>query len=118
METSRRDLVRARAAEVARGRHAERAQRAAVRDLGYVDRQTVVRVAAVQAEGIAQAEKVRELDYLAEVAMLGQALVVRYRDVVAGADPLLQDELRFITDMARLGKGEIIADTIAALRRI
>jgi hypothetical protein len=40
-----------------------------------------------------------------------------FRDVLAHGDPFAADELKFFTDMARLGKGEIIADTIDSFCR-
>src|SRR5581483_6450381 len=84
------------------------------RDLARVGAETVVRVAQTQSTGIVQTEKVHEIDNLAREAMTGQALLARQREVLAGADPLLADELRFFSDMARLGKGEVIADTVTA----
>jgi hypothetical protein len=66
----------------------------------------------VQAEALVQGTKLHEIDHLTREAMTGQALVSKWRDTLSGADPLLADELRFFTDVARLGKGEVIADTI------
>jgi hypothetical protein len=87
------------------------------RELDRVGAETVVRVAQTQATGVVQSEKVRELDALAREAMTGQALLARQREVLAGADPLLYDELRFFSDLARVGKGEVIADTVQAYCR-
>lgn len=36
-----------------------------------------------------------------------------WADTLSGPDPLLADELKFFTDIARMGKGEILADTIS-----
>jgi len=87
------------------------------RDIARVGAETVVRVAQTQSTGIVQTEKVHELDNLAREAMTGQALLARHREALAGADPMLADELRFFSDMARLGKGEVLADTVTAFCR-
>ncbi len=75
-------------------------------------RRTLVRLADVQGEGTVQAEKLHEIDHLAREAMTGQALLHGWASTLAHGDPFVADELRFFTDMARLGKGEVIADTI------
>lgn len=71
-----------------------------------------LRVAGVQAEGFVQTEKLHEIDHLTREAMNGHALLKRWGDTLAGGDLFLADELKFFTDMARLGKGEVLADTI------
>jgi hypothetical protein len=80
--------------------------------LATVQHRTIVRTAVVQGEGTVQGTKLHEVDHLSRQAMTGQAMLARWRDVLAAGDPFLSDELRFFTDVARLGKGEIIADTI------
>lgn len=87
------------------------------RALDRIQAQTVLRVATVQAEGLVQTEKAREIDHLTRDAMSGQALLAKWRDTLANGDPFVADELRFFTDMARLGKGEIIANTIESYCR-
>ena len=82
------------------------------RALDRIQSHTIVRMAGVQAEGLVQGEKLREVDHLTRQAMSGHALLSKWRDTLAAGDPFLGDELRFFTDMARMGKGEIIADTI------
>ena len=89
-----------------------RLPRQTVRALANIEHRTLVRMAAVQSEGIVQAEKLHEIDHLARVAMGGQAMLANWRSTLAQGDPFVADELRFFSDMARLGKGEIIADTI------
>jgi hypothetical protein len=85
--------------------------------LDRVERQTVLRTAVVQGEAIVASEKLKELDRLTETAMVGQAMLAKWRETLAGPDPMLQDELRFFSDVARLGKGEILVDTLSAFRR-
>ncbi len=80
--------------------------------LTALEERTLVRAAGVQAEGYVQIEKTKEIDRLAREAISGQAMLRRWADTLAAGDPFLADEMKFFTDMARLGKGEIIADTI------
>ena len=86
--------------------------RAVARSLDRLEGRTLFRMAVVQAEGMVQGEKLREIDHLTREGMTGQAMLRKWADTLAGADPMLHDELRFFSDMARIGKGEIIADTI------
>lgn len=82
------------------------------RALAAVQHSTILRMAGVQAEGLVQNEKLHEIDHLTRTAMTGQAMLRKWADTLAGGDPFLADELRFFTDVARIGKGEVIADTI------
>jgi hypothetical protein len=86
--------------------------RQTTRALSRVEHTTLVRLATVQSEGIVQAEKVHEIDHLTRVAMTGQAMLAKWKDTLAAGDPFIADELKFFSDMARMGKGEVIADTI------
>lgn len=83
------------------------------RALESVQRNTLVRLASVQGHALVQVEKVHEVDRLAHEAMNGQALLSHAASTLAHGDPFLADELRYFSDLARLGKGEIIADTIS-----
>ncbi len=83
------------------------------RALNSLEEQTLVRSAGVQATSIVQTVKLHEIDFLAREAMSGHAMLRHWADTLAGPDPLLADELRFFTDVARMGKGEILADTIS-----
>ncbi len=91
--------------------------RRAERALAATHEQSLIRLARVACEELVSSEKLRAVDHLAETAMIGQAMLAKWRETLAGPDPMLADELRFFTDVARLGKGEIIVDTIAAFRR-
>lgn len=90
------------------------AMRATARGIALVQHRTTVRAAQVQGEGIVQGLKLREIDHLTRQAMSGQALLRNWADTLGRNDPFLADELRFFTDLARLGKGEVIADTIGS----
>lgn len=87
------------------------------RSLTRLGEQTLLRVGQVHADGLIVAELCREIDRLTQVAMSGHTMLCKWRDVQAGSDPLLADELRFFTDVSRLGKGELIANTIASFQR-
>lgn len=82
-----------------------------------VDHRSLVRMAQVQGEGLVQMTKLHEVDALTREAVTGQAMLARWRDTLAAGDAFLADELRFFTDVARIGKGEIIADTIDSFCR-
>lgn len=87
------------------------------RALAAEEHRTVVRVAGVQAEAIVQTEKLHEIDHLTREAMTGQALLCKWRDTLAAGDPFVADDLRFLSDIAKLGKGEIIVNTISVYCR-
>jgi hypothetical protein len=72
----------------------------------------LVRIASVEAEAVVATVKTQEVDRVTREGLSGQAMLRRYSDVLAQNDPFLADELKFFTDMARLGKGEIIADLV------
>lgn len=87
------------------------------RQVARVEERTLLRLAAVQGEGLVQAEKLREVDHLTREAITGHAMLRQWADTLAAGDPFLADELKFFTDTARIGKGEIIADTIDSFCR-
>ena len=111
------DLIPTRRAGAQTARGASRVARSTNRGLARLEDRTLLRIAGVQAEGMVQAEKCRELDSLTREAMTGHAMLRRWSDTLAASDPFLADELKFFTDMSRLGKGEIIADTIDSFCR-
>ena len=83
------------------------------RALSEIQRNTLVRVASVQGSAIVQVEKAHEIDNLTREAMSGQALLSRWAATLAQGDAFLADDLRFFTELAKIGKGEIIADTVS-----
>ena len=83
------------------------------RELAQIERSTIVRSAHVQGQAIVQAEKIHEIDRLTREAMSGQAMLSRWAVTLAQGDPFIADDLRFFSDIAKLGKGEIIADTVS-----
>jgi hypothetical protein len=95
-------------ATLAERRQAGRTTRA----LAVVEHTTLVRLARVQAESIVQTEKLCEIDHLSREAMTGHALLHRWATTLASGDPFIVEDLKFFLDTAKLGKGEVIADTI------
>jgi len=81
--------------------------------LSNLGRHTIVRLASVEAHGMVQTEKVHEVDRLTREAISGQAMLGQWASTLAKGDPFMADELKFFSDLARIGKGEIIADTIS-----
>lgn len=94
-----------------------RQDRLTSRALANLERQTIVRVAGVQADGLVQSEKLREIDHLAREAMTGQAVLRHVANTLASGDPFLADELKLFGDLARAAKAEIISDTISTFTR-
>jgi hypothetical protein len=87
--------------------------RRANRALQNVQRHTLVRLASVQGHAMVQTEKLHEIDRLTREAVSGQALLSHWAATLAKGDAFLADELKFFTDLARIGKGEIVADTVS-----
>ena len=97
---------------------AARQERRTARDVALVESRTIVRFAQVRGEAMVQVEKMREIDRLAREAMSGQVMLTAWANHLAGENPITAEELRFFTDMARLGKGELMRDTLDSFRRI
>jgi hypothetical protein len=92
-------------------------QRRTVRALADIEHRTIVRAAAVQGEEVVQAEKLDSIDHLTREAMSGHAMLRNWGGTLSQGDPFITDELKFFIDTARLGKGEVIADTISTYCR-
>ena len=80
--------------------------------LSSMERRTRYRLAAVQAESFVQQAKINEVQHVVREAMNGQALLHGWANTLAAGDPLLGEEMRYFTELSRLGAGEIIADTV------
>jgi hypothetical protein len=39
-------------------------------------------------------------------------MLLKWGETLAGSDPFAADAMRFFTDIAKIGSGEIVADTI------
>lgn len=89
------------------------ADRRTSRALANVQRNTIVRMASVQGHAMVQVEKTHEIDRLTREAMGGQAMLTQWAATLAQGDAFLADDLKFFLDLAKMGKGEIIADTIS-----
>lgn len=107
------DIVRTTNPLAARASSGPGLPRRTSRELAALEHRTTMRIATVLSEAIVQTEKLHEIDRLSREAMGGQAMLRHWGDTLAAGDPMLADELKFFTDLARMGKGEIIADTIS-----
>jgi hypothetical protein len=83
------------------------------RAIARVEERTLIRLANVQGHALVQNEKLHEIDRLTREAVSGQALLSHWAATLAKGDAFLADELKFFTDLARIGKGEIVADTVS-----
>jgi len=103
--------------DLARNANPSQLSRSGQKALLQIEARTLARLADVQGESLVQGEKLHEVDHLAREAMTGQAMLRHWADTLAHGDPLLADELQFFSDLARMGKGSIIADTLDAYSR-
>jgi hypothetical protein len=83
------------------------------RAIARVEERTLIRLANVQGHALVQNEKLHEIDRLTREAVSGQAMLSHWAATLAKGDAFLTDELKFFTDLARIGKGEIVADTVS-----
>lgn len=83
------------------------------RALTAIQRNTLVRLASVQGHALVQVEKIHEIDRLAREAMGGQAMLSHWAATLAQGDAFVADDLKLFIDIAKMGKAEIIADTIS-----
>lgn len=101
------------AATPAAWRPARFSERQTARQLAEMEQAAVVAMASVQANGVVQAEKIEEIDRLTRTAIVGQTMLSQWAATVAQGDPFMADDLKFFLDVAKIGKGELIADTVA-----
>lgn len=82
------------------------------RALVAIDHRTITRAARVHQEEIVQNEKLKAIDHLGREAMTGQAMLNSFKNMLAGGDMFVAADLQYFADMAKIGKGEVMADTI------
>lgn len=87
------------------------------RQLAALRQQTVMRVAGVQSDGIVTKEKMTELDHLAREAMTGQAMLTSWAGALAADNAVLYEQLQFFVGVARMGKGQVMADLVESYCR-
>jgi hypothetical protein len=85
--------------------------------LGRLSDNTLVRMATVQAEEFVQVEKLKCIDNLARDAASGQAMLLQWTGLLSQGDPIVAAELHCFVDIARLGKMEIMADSVDSFCR-
>jgi hypothetical protein len=88
------------------------------RGLERVEGGTLLRVAQVRGDSMVAEEKLQETDRLVWQAMTGHAYLDGWANHLAGENPVLMDELRFIKDTGRLAKAGIIADAVDGFRKV
>lgn len=82
------------------------------RQIARQENQGLARAHQAHVDGSVAAVKLTEIDRLARVAMSGQLMLNRWALTLAEGDPMAVDDLRFFSDIAKMGKGELIANTI------
>jgi hypothetical protein len=92
-------------------------ERRTAQDIARIEHEAMVKVAANRALAIEVSEMIHEVNAVTHEAMTGHAMLVRWSDALAQGDPIVSSDMRFFTDVARLGAGEIIADLVEAYSR-
>ena len=82
-----------------------------------VRQNTGLQLTRVRAQGLVFQEECHEIDRLARVCMAGQAMLAEWADVLSNGNPLRAQELYFFSNVARIGKGEVLANAIATWTR-
>jgi hypothetical protein len=72
-------------------------------------RNTLARHELMEVESFLAGHVMHEVERLGKDAMIGDAMLSRFADVMAGFDPHLREELRQTTAMIRQAQGHIIA---------
>lgn len=89
-----------------------RLDRRTSRAVAGVQRHTLVRLASVQGHELVQQAKVDALSRLTREAMTDHAMLLHTAAAMSHGDVGLADEMRYFTDLAKIGMGEILADTV------
>lgn len=89
-----------------------RGSRGVMKAMQNLRNQTLVRSAQAQATAMVVHEQMRNVDHLAREAVTGQAFLRQWTHSVAHGDPVLADELDFFVGLARMAKGQVIADYV------
>lgn len=98
-------------------RYRRSVERTTNRQVEQTHSEMLVRSAKAVAEGVVARQKLREVDNLARDAVIGQAMLYQYIDVLAGADPMLRDDLQVFSNVAKIAKAQIISDTVETFHR-
>jgi hypothetical protein len=77
----------------------------------------LARVAGVVAEGAVAETKASEVAHVGRECMTNQAMLSRWRDTLAGGDPLLHDDLNYFSQIVKLGQGEVLSDLVSTYCR-
>lgn len=92
--------------------------RQAQRSLARLDDQTEYAVAVVHAEAEVQAAKTDAVGFVAQRAMQDVAFLSQVEQTLSQTVPLAGSRLKALGDLATLGIGQIVTDTVFQLRRL
>lgn len=95
-----------------------RLARAAGRELARIDASTNVKIARVESQADVQAAHVDAVALVAQRAMQSVAFVSQMEQQLGQAVPLAVTRLQAIGDLATLGVGQVVTDTVTKLRRL
>jgi len=88
------------------------------RSLTRLDEQTEIAVAVVQAEADISASKVDAVGHVAQRAMQDVVFLSQIEQMLGQSVPLSAGRLRAIGDLATLGIGQVVTDSVIQLRRL
>lgn len=88
------------------------------RNLARIEDDTSVQIARVDSRADIQAAQVDAVAAVAQRAMQGVAFVSQVEQQLGQAVPLAVTRLQAIGDLATLGMGQVVADTVTRLRRL
>jgi len=88
------------------------------RYLARVDEQTERTLAVVQAAAEIEAAKADAVGYVAQRGMQGVAFLSQVEQTLAQTVPLAASRLQAIGDLATLGIGQVVTDSVYRLRRL
>ncbi|MCU1392046.1 MAG: hypothetical protein JWM34_474 [Ilumatobacteraceae bacterium] len=80
------------------------------RALEAVEANMILRMAQDRSAEIVAAERMANIDHLASVAMDGHTVLSARRDMLAGANPVLHDELGVYQRLAHVAKSQVLTD--------
>ena len=95
-----------------------RLARAAGRELARIEAGTSVKVARVESQAAVQAAQVDAVAQVAQRAMQRVSFVSQMEQQLGQVVPLAVTRLQAIGDLATLGVGQVVTDTVTKLRRL
>jgi hypothetical protein len=87
------------------------------RKLTKLEQEVLLRGAAARAESLVMQEKSDQVANAARTALTNQAMLAHFAASVSGDNAVLYNDLRLLTETARFGQAELLADLIAKYTR-